>query len=359
MTAAASSISALPVETVIVGFGLAGRAFHAPLILRQPGLKLRGVVARDRTIRDEAVSTLGVKGYPSLTDALSDPVVRLVVIATPHDSHAELAIQALDAGRDCVVDKVMALSTDEADRMIAARDRSRKMLSVFQNRRWDWDYLTVKHVLDRGLIGKPLLFESAVCRYASPRAWRGKTTVAGTILHDWGAHLIDQALQLGLGPCRRVSAWLTPAPWEGVETGGHGRIVLEFEGALFQVETSRICRMDRPRWWIVGTEGGLAKFGVDPQEEALRGGDLDAAKEPAGQKTVLRRADASGMMSESEVETIKGSWDDYYNNIANHLNGDVALAVTAEQAREVVRVLDAAAVSSRNHTIVEGSWGGV
>ena len=359
MTVQASPRSALPVETVIVGYGLAGRAIHAPLILRQPGLKLRGVVARDPKIRDEAVSTLGVKGYASLADALNDPAVRLVVIATPHDSHAELAIQALDAGRDCVVDKVMALSTVEADRMIAARDRSGKMLSVFQNRRWDWDFLTVKHVLDRGLIGKPLLLESSVCRYASPRSWRGKAVVAGTILHDWGGHLIDQALRLGLGPCRRVSAWLTPAPWEGVETGGHGRVVMEFDGAIFQVETSRICRLDRPRWWIVGTEGGLAKYGIDPQEEALRAGDLLSAKEPAGHKTLLRRADASGKVIESEVETIKGSWDDYYANIAGHLAGEVPLAVTAEQAREVVRILDAAAVSSRDHTMVEGSWGGV
>ena len=73
---------------------------------------------------------------------------------------------------------------------------------------------------------------------------------------------------------------LTPAPWPGVDSGGHGRIVLEFDGATFQVETSRVCRLDRPRWWVVGTEGGLSKFGIDPQEDALRAGNLDAAEEP-------------------------------------------------------------------------------
>src|SRR5205814_700503 len=134
-----------------------------------------------------------------------------------------------------------------ADRMIAARDRSGRMLSVFQNRRWDWDFLTLQRVVSSGMIGRPLLFESSVCRYAPPRSWRGQARAAGTILHDWGAHLIDQAFGLGLGRCRRLSAWITPAPWPGVETGGHGRIVMEFYDAIFQIETSRVCRLDRPR----------------------------------------------------------------------------------------------------------------
>lgn len=345
------------IGTVVVGYGLAGRAFHAPLIRRQPGLRLGGVVARDPKVRAEAVADWGVRGFASLDEALADKAVRLVVIATPHDSHAELAVRALEAGKDCVVDKVMALSTAEADRMVAARDRSGRVLSVFHNRRWDWDFLTVKSVLDSGLIGRPLLVESSVCRHASPRAWRGRVESAGTILHDWGAHLVDQAMQLGLGPCRRLTSWLTPAPWPGVDSGGHGRIVMEFDGVLFQVETSRVCRLDRPRWWVVATEGGLARFGLDPQEDALRGGDLDAASEPAGHRTIVRRASESGEVVETEVESVRGSWDAYYANIADHLNGRAPLAVTAEQAREVVRVLDAAGRASGGHAVVEGPWG--
>lgn len=346
-----------PVGTVVVGYGLAGRAFHCPLIRRQPGLHLHGVVARDPKVRAEAVNAWKVKGYASIDEALADPMVRLVVIATPHDSHADLAVRALEAGKDCVVDKVMALTTAEADRMIAARDASGRMLSVFHNRRWDWDFLTVKSLLEAGRIGRPLLFESAVCRYASPRSWRGQLRSAGSILHDWGAHLIDQAFQLGLGPCLRLSAWLTPAPWEGVDSGGHGRIVMEFDGSLFQVETSRVCRLDRPRWWVVGTEGGVAKYGVDPQEEALRAGNLDQAEEPPGHQTILRANSASGELAESVVETVRGSWDSYYKNIAEHLAGKTPLAVTAEQAREIVRVLEAAAVASETHSVVKGPWG--
>ncbi|HKI20991.1 MAG TPA: Gfo/Idh/MocA family oxidoreductase, partial [Isosphaeraceae bacterium] len=255
--------------TVVVGHGLAGRYFHCPLIRREPRLALYGIVARDPAVRAEAVSTWGkgVRGFAHLDEALADPAVELVVIATPHDSHAELCVRTLQAGKHCVVDKVMALSTSEADAMIAARDRSGRMLSVFHNRRWDWDYVTVKQVLERNRMGRPLVFESSVCRYAPPRTWRGHLGSAGTILHDWGAHLVDQALQLGLGPCRRLTAWLIPAPWAGVDSGGHGRIVMEFDGdssdsggpVLFQIENSRVCRIDRPRWWIVGTDGSFVK----------------------------------------------------------------------------------------------------
>ena len=163
------------IATVVVGYGLAGQAFHCPLVRRQPGLRLHGVVARNPEVRAHALSQLGigVRAYAHLDDALADPEVQLVVVATPHDSHAELTVRTLEAGRHCVVDKVMALSAAEADAMIEARDRSGCLLSVFHNRRWDWDYLTVRDVLARGDLGQPLLFESSVCRYAPPRAWRG------------------------------------------------------------------------------------------------------------------------------------------------------------------------------------------
>ncbi len=346
-----------PVATVVVGYGLAGRAFHAPLIQRQPGLRLHGIVARDPSVRAEAVAAWGVRGFGSLEEALGDPATRLVVIATPHDSHAALAIQALDAGRDCVVDKVMALTTEEADRMIAARDRSGKMLSVFHNRRWDWDFLTLKQTLAVGLLGRPLIFESSVCRYAPPRAWRGHAKSAGTILHDWGAHLVDQALHMGLGPFKRLTAWLTPAPWPDVDSGGHGRIVMEFPDALFQVETSRICRLDRPRWWVIGSDAGYLKFGIDPQEDALRAGNLDGVSELPEQRAILRRGPDSNRLADTSVQTVRGSWDAYYGNVADHLLHGRDLAVTAEQARDVVRVLDAALRSIETGSPVVGTWG--
>jgi scyllo-inositol 2-dehydrogenase (NADP+) len=341
------------IHAVVVGHGLAGRHFHCPLIRRQRRLVLHGIVARDEAVRAEAVAHWHVRGYAHLDEALDDPAVDLIVIATPHNTHAELAVRTLNAGKACVVDKVMALSTADADRMIAARDASGCMLSVFQNRRWDWDFMTLRCALSEGRIGRPLLFESSVCRYAAPRTWRGREAEAGTILHDWGAHLIDQALQLDLGPCRRLTAWLIPAPWPGVDVGGHGRIVLEFDNALFQVENSRICRLDRPRWWVVGTAGGYVQYGIDPQEDALRAGNLDRAQQDLAHRATVRSVSSDGGVIETKLETVRGSWDAYYADIAAHLEQGAPLAVTAEDGREVVRLLDAAVRSSHDHRVVE------
>lgn len=171
------------------------------------------------------------------------------------------------------------------------------------------------------------------------------------------AHLVDHALQLGLGPCRRLAAWVLEGPWEGIDSGGHGRIVMEFDGTLFQAETSRVCRIDRPRWWIVGSAGGFVKFGIDPQEDAMRNGDIDAAREPESHQGILRTADPSGEVVETRIPSVRGHWDRYYANIAGHLLHGEPLAVTAEEAREVVRVLEAAVRSVRDHTMVEGTWG--
>lgn len=344
------------IQTVVVGYGLAGRVFHAPLIARQPSMRLRGFVARNPQTRAEALADWpGTIGHASIDEALNDPAVDLIVIATPHDSHAELCVRALQAGKHCVVDKVMALSTTEADAMIAARDASGRMLSVFHNRRWDWDYQTLRQAIANGRIGPVFWAESAVVRQAPPRTWRGDRKTAGGILHDWGAHLIDQALQLGLGPCRRLTAWLTPSPddWDGADTDSQGVVLLDFDAFKFQIVNSRACRLDRPRWWVLGRDGGYFQHGIDPQETALRNGNLDSAQQPAEHQAIVRTASGDETLNRPP-----GGWDAYYANIAAHLLDGKPLAVSAEQAREVVRVLEAVERSSRECSTIEGPWVG-
>jgi scyllo-inositol 2-dehydrogenase (NADP+) len=129
---------------------------------------------------------------------------------------------------------------------------------------------------------------------------------------------------------------------------------MEFDDALFQAETSRMCQIERPRWWVVGTEGGFTKHGLDPQEDALRAGDLSAASEPLEHRAVVRTL---GAEPTPVPPPVRGGWDAYYANIADHLLRGARLAVTAEEGREVVRVLEAAVISDRERRVVEGPWG--
>jgi len=167
------------IHVAIVGYGFAGRCFHAYLIDRTEGLNLYAVASRDPERRARAYADYRVRTYATLEELLGGDGVDLVVVATPHDVHAELAIQAMDAGKHVVVDKVMCMNAGEADEMIRARDRNNVVLSVFHNRRWDGDYLTVREILSEGLIGTPFLFEVGIVRYRRPGGWRSQKAHMG------------------------------------------------------------------------------------------------------------------------------------------------------------------------------------
>jgi scyllo-inositol 2-dehydrogenase (NADP+) len=330
----------------IVGYGMAGRGFHAYLIRRVPELALVAVATRSPERRALAESEFGVTTYQTLEDLLERGQVDLVVIATPHDSHAPLAIQAMDAGKHVVVDKVMCLNGVEADTMIAASQRNGVVLSVFQNRRWDWDYLTVKKVLAEGLLGAAFLFETAVMGYRAPHGWRGEVRAAGSLLHDWGAHLVDQALQLVPGDVASVTCDIQYRGW-GHEVGSYARLLLRFaSGVLFSVEVANLARYKRPRWLILGDRGSLVKYGLDPQEPAMLRGNIEAAVEDPEHRARVN-TELNGLSSELVIQSVKSDWTGYYRNVAAALAGHGELVVRPDEVRRAIAILDAAMLSSR------------
>jgi scyllo-inositol 2-dehydrogenase (NADP+) len=346
-----------PIGAGILGYGYAGRSFHAYLLRFEPRLWLAAVASRSPERRARAEEDHpGVRTYETLDQMLEDPAVRLVIIATPHNVHAEQCIRCMDAGRHVVVDKVMCLTTDEADAMIAARDRNGVRLSVFHNRRWDGDYMTVRQALGEGLLGQPWLFEVGSWGYGPTRGWRAQPELVGTLLHDWGAHFVDQALQLVPGPVVSVCARKQNA-WPDVPIESYIGADLLFEnGVLYRVEVSRIARLAKPHWYIVGDRGALIKEGVDPQEAAMVAGNIDAAREdPANFARV--KTEVNGLKAEMRLQTLPGSWKSYYQNIADALVDGAELAVKPEEIRRVVAVLEAVDQSTRTGEVVrpEGS----
>lgn len=339
----------------IVGYGFAGRGFHAYLVGRVPELTLTAVASRAPERRAQAERDHGVATFAMLDELLDRGGVDLVVIATPHDTHAALAIRAMDLGKHVVVDKVMCLNVREADEMIAASRRNGVLLSAFQNRRWDWDFLTVKQALADDLIGAPYLIESSILRHRAPRGWRANADAAGGILFDWGAHFIDQALQLVPGEVASVTCDVQYRGW-GAEIGSYGRLLLRFaNGVLYGVELGNLARYDRPRWLVLGDRGSLVKHGLDPQEPAMLRGDITAASEDPANRARVRTA-IGGLETELVIESERSDWTNYYRNVADALQGRADLAVQPAQVRRAIAVFDAAmrAAESGETVRVEG-----
>ncbi|MCS7252597.1 MAG: Gfo/Idh/MocA family oxidoreductase [Armatimonadota bacterium] len=330
----------------IVGYGYAGRIIHAQLIKLVPRLNLYAVASRDEKKRTQAKSEYGVVTYDNYDDLLRDARVDLVVIATPHDSHAELAIKSMEAGKHCIVDKPMCITTKEADLMLKVREKTGVLLSVFHNRRWDCDFLTLQHVIHAGVLGKPFLIESSVVRYGKPASqWRCERNFMGSILHDWGVHLIDQGLQLmGCMPCS-INCCTNFLIW-GMSVESYVSVQMQFDDALYRIEVSYISHAPRPRWYVLGDKGGFIKFGLDPQEAALQRGDIGAAKEAPENRARLFTT-LNGSKVEMTLESIPGRWVAFYENIAAALLDGAELAVKPEQSRQVIRLVELALSSAK------------
>ena len=250
------------VNAAVVGYGYAGRHFHAYLIGLADGLNLYAVASRNAKRRESAAQDHpGVTLYETIDRVIADDGVDLVVLATPHDTHAELAIQAMDAGKHVVTDKIMCMNAQEADAMIEVSRRNDVLLSVFHNRRWDWDFLTVKKMIEGGLLGIPYLFQVAVMRYGAPRGWRGVNKRSGGILYDWPAHLVDQALQLVHSPVKAVFCDIYDGGYWDTDIGNYAALLIKFEdGVRYQIEVGNLAKADKPRWYVLGDLGGLVKY---------------------------------------------------------------------------------------------------
>lgn len=337
----------------LVGYGYAGRVFHSHLVSRCPGLRLVGIVARDPEKRRAAAVEHDVPVYTAIEGLLADPAVRMVIIATPHNTHAALARQALESGRHVVVDKPLTIAVPDADDLLQRAGRRGLMLSAFHNRRWDWDYLTLRHAIEAGLLGRPYVFESTVFTYREPRrTWRAEPEIMGSLFHDWGAHLFDQALQLVAAPPISVTAYLL-RPRAVPAIGNHARATIRFaDETLFTIEISNLARIAKPRWFVLGDRGALTRNGLDPQERAFRtDGRPDGAQELADERTRVT-TDFGGALAQIAIEPVQGWWLSYYENVSEHLNAGAPLAVTGRQARDVVALLDAAVRAARTGEVV-------
>ncbi len=329
----------------VVGFGLGGRIFHAAVISAVPGLELAAIVQRTGDAASKAYPH--VKLCRSIDEMLADESIRLIAISSPTPLHVEHAEQCLRANRDVVIDKPFALTSDEATRLIRlARERGR-LLTAYQNRRWDGDFKTVEKILVSGLLGRLVTFESHFDRYKTePRrqAWKESGGPGGGTLFDLGTHLIDQALTL-FGKPERIFASVRTERDNGV-TDDAFDVTLFYPRLTAYLRSTNVAKAAGARFTLHGTQGSFVKYGLDPQEAALVGGaGFDAPGFGHEPEEAWGKLHIDGAAPQS-VETEAGDYRDLYANVRDALLGKAKLAITPEQAWRTTRLIELARESS-------------
>ncbi len=320
----------------VVGYGRWGRQCHTYLINLTEGLELRCVVSSDAEKRQQASRDRNCLAYSSFEEALSDPLVDAVVLATPSVTHVDLTVKALESGKHVLTDKVMCLNAAECRRMIAAAKANKKLLTVFQNRRFDGDFQTVKWLMSNGSLGQVKWLEQSWIGFGKWGNWRGHKALGGGRIYDLGAHLLDQALQLFPEPVESVYCRIHH-DWEDADIESEALIVIAFQGGKTAVtDLSSMSFCEKPRYLVKGDAGTYIKYGLDPQEAAMINGNIDAAMESPSKYGTLK-----GRNRMERIPTLPGNWRKFYENFRDSLRGEAVPAVDLDSELRLMEVIDA------------------
>lgn len=362
MTASAPGerVRAGPIRTAVVGFGLGGEAFHAPLVAAADELSLASIVTSDpqRVARAKArhPGTRVLANVESLWELAGEH--DLVVVTTPNRYHVPIALAAIEAGLHVVIDKPLAGSADEGRRVAVAAAERGVVFTVFQNRRLDGDFLTVRRLVDVGALGPVIRFESRFERWRPELpdgAWRerGAPEEVGGLVFDLGSHLVDQAVQLFGSPTRVYAEAERRRP--GAEVEDDAFIVLRHEdGVLSHLWMSAVAGSLGPRFRVLGLGGAYERFGLDPQEAQLAAGmrpeDPAYGLEPPERWGAIVRGE-----ERTPVPTDRGGYPQFYAAVARAIGGDGPPPVTPRDAVGLLELLEAALASAASGAVVSVS----
>ncbi|AML58438.1 putative oxidoreductase ydgJ [Serratia rubidaea] len=323
----------------LVGYGYASKTFHAPLIAGTPGLELAAVVSSDAGKVHADWPALPVVSEPQAL--FNDPTLDLIVIPTPNDTHYPLAQQALAAGKHVVVDKPFTVTLSQARALQQQAQQRGLLLSVFHNRRWDSDFLTLKTLLQEGSLGEVVYFESHFDRFRPQvrQRWREQGGAGSGIWYDLGPHLIDQALQLFGKPQTLFVDLGQLRP--GSQSVDYFHALLQYGKRRVVLHASMLAAAEGPRYIVHGTQGSYIKYGLDPQEDRLKAGDrlpqADWGYDMRDGVVTLSRGD---VLAEQPLLTLPGNYPAYYAAIRDAINGDGANPVPAAEAIAVMEMIE-------------------
>ena len=337
------------IKVGLVGFGMSGQLFHAPFIDANKNFDLKKVVERH--------NRNSIKYYPyveiekSFDELLLDKEIQLIVITTPNSFHFEQAKKALLAGKHVVIEKPFTPTSKEARELIDISLRKGRQIFVFQNRRWDGDFLTIKKIIQANLLGKILEYEAHFDRFSpelNKKPWREADDPAGGNLYDLGTHLIDQAVCL---------FGLPNSVWADIRTQRNDskvddafEVVLNYKELKVTLKAGMFVREEGPRYIINGTKGSFVKYGLDPQEDDLENGcspDRTGWGEDFPEQYGFLNTEIEGLIFKGNIKTIAGSYQKFYENVFDVLDNQTEIAVKPQEACDVIRIIELAFESNR------------
>jgi scyllo-inositol 2-dehydrogenase (NADP+) len=346
------------IQTAIIGYGKSAKTFHVPLLKRSPEFEVRSVLQRTRS--DSRDDFRDVNIVRNLKDLLKDDCIDLVIITTPNHLHFEQTFEALIADKHVVVEKPFTMTSDEAEKLIRLAQTKRRILTVYQNRRWDGDFLTIRELLHKKVIGKPVEFISAFDRfrnYFSKGSWKEKEQPGSGILYDLAPHLIDQALLL-FGKPEKVYADIR-AQRDG-DADDYFEIDLYYPGLKAKLKAGMLVPEGSPRFILRGKNGSFVKHGKDLQEQALidRGDPSsdDWGKEPESNWGILYKSDKANIVRE-KVETVRGNYLKFYEMLAYAILNKTDPPVNPDTSREGIKLIEAAIRSHETGCLAEINQG--
>lgn len=320
-------------KSAVVGYGGAfgmGKA-HADWLTKDAGFPTVAVCDIEPARLEEAKQQIpGVQTFTSLDEMLEKSEAKVVAVVTPHNTHAGIAIKCLEAGRHVIVEKPMCITVAEATAMIEAAKKNKVMLTVFHNRRWDGDYLTVKEIVGEGLVGDIFHIEMFGGGYGHPgRWWRANKDISGGAFYDWGAHFVDWLLGLVPSKPKSVTGFFHKLVWRDVTNEDHVQGIVLFEnGAVGDVQLSHLAAAGKPKWEILGTKGAILQN--------------------HGEDFLHLFTQVNGYASEARVRHKKNDWPAFYQNVGAHLTKGEELIVKPEEARRVIAVMETAEKSAKS-----------
>jgi predicted dehydrogenase len=337
------------IVAAMTSFGMSGLVFHGPLLDVHPGFHLKSVLQRTKDTAKDKYEHIEI--IRTIDELIQDSEVELVVVNATNDTHYLHARMALEAGKHVVIEKPMTNTIEEGKELIQLAREKGLVLSVFQNRRWDSDFLTVREIIDEGLLGKIVEFNGNFDRYRNyiqPNTWKEETGPGSGLLYNLGPHLIDQAIVL-FGPPDAVAADIRSMRADS-KVDDFFEVYLQYKEEKVRLHSSYLVREPYPRFIVHGTLGSFVKYGLDVQEAALKVGDLPETPGWGVEEEALwgtLNTEINGEHVVKKVESEPGNYLAFYDNIYEVIRKGADLKVTPQEALMNIHAIELAFQSSK------------